>query len=752
MATENPDRVDKRRHRLLSGDLGAVIIFALLTILFFWPYLNPVAGQRIYFPQGDFTHQFFAYRALSYRSLSQGDLPLWGSCLFSGYPFQADPQSALFYPPTLLLQGLLLMSGFPDYPLSALVFEVIFHVFLTACFSYLFLRSQVGDRRAALFGAVVFGFGGFLTSYPLLQVAILEGVTWFPLALWGVNQCLRKGNWGFLILSGVALAFSILAGHPQTSFLVLLATGAFTVFAGWREKVGKGRTVAYLALLVSGAAALSAIQWLPSWELLQYSARPSLSIQEAGGGFPFEDILQLVITRVVSFWHPLYVGILPLFLAAFAWAGPRHRRADVLFWSGLAAAALLLSFGNNSPAFRLAYLFFPGYRLFHGQERHALLVSFALSVLATFGAAALFAPLSTGSRRWLRRAIGFFPVLLVLGLLAFAAVFYTPARVSLPEKLLSLPERLPVSLVFVLFTLVLLAARLLFPKRQIMPALGALALVVIDLFSQNQAVNASGPYQLFPVTPLVRPMVEDQGLFRIQDDFRLPGHTACMLGLKELAGMSPLRLASYEAFLERVPERVRFELLAVRYVVSWRQEIISQQGEWVESQVLYEDDEGTRLHRLQEPQPWAFVVHEVQFARDSDDAFTLLSAPGFDSLRTVILEEPLPVPVRGGSGRAEVVLHQPHQIILEAELDEPGVLVVSEIFYPGWNAYVDGQRVPVYRANGILRAVLLDAGSHQVRMAYEPLSFRVGALISVISWLVLIATIFWRSRKRSVRT
>ena len=122
------------------------------------------------FASGDFTLQFLAFRRFGLSELQQGRWPLWMPCVDSGYPYFADPQAASFYPPALLNYAGHLISGTPEFSLSALQLEAALHILLAALLTYLFLRGEVRSRAAALIGALVFAFGGYLDRLSCVAV------------------------------------------------------------------------------------------------------------------------------------------------------------------------------------------------------------------------------------------------------------------------------------------------------------------------------------------------------------------------------------------------------------------------------------------------------------------------------------------------------------------------------------------------------------------------------------------------------
>jgi uncharacterized membrane protein YfhO len=85
---------------------------------------------------------------------------------------------------------------------------------------------------------------------------------------------------------------------------------------------------------------------------------------------------------------------------------------------------------------------------------------------------------------------------------------------------------------------------------------------------------------------------------------------------------------------------------------------------------------------------------------------------------------------------ARVVSYAPERVVVEVEADRPGNVVLTDAFYPGWQATVDGSEVPILRAEPYFRAVPVEAGRHRVEFAYRPLSLRLGSALSGLSMLV----------------
>ncbi|MCS6774059.1 MAG: hypothetical protein NZ693_08105, partial [Thermoflexales bacterium] len=571
-----------RRLPQLAASLMPVAALIGLWFLFFWRVLVATGSDRLTFQQGDFTLQFLAYRQLAYRQLSQGHFPVFEECLYSGYPFQADPQSQVLYPPVLIALLLGQALGWQTYPLEALEWEAALHVLWADLGTYLFLwRSLRLHRLAALFGALAFGFGGYLTGYPILQTGILQTAAWLPWLLMALRKLSYAPRWLLSALAaGATAALALTAGHPQT-LLFMLYAGAF-LFVVWGRSALSWRAI-FARGAVAGAFAvgLSAAQLVPMLSFMLGSTRTAIPYEEVARGFPLQDVSLFLVTGVTNFYQPFYVGIATLILAVLA-PGSARRKHHV--WIVLALAALVLSFGANAFGFDLAYWLAPGYRLFRQQERHAFVVSFALAVLGALGAHTLLGPISPAGRlrvaqagqallRWAGFGLATFLVLLFL--IQYRAI-------TSAQDLSNVPSRVALLVVGLFGAAGLLLWRggeLRLVRRQWGGAL--IALLVFDLFTANRYTVTQPRAEPFPEHPLLKPLLAEpppDRWVRLFDEYALPLNRACVAGLNEVGGGSPIVPAHYKAYLERTPEHVRLLQLNVRYAATWRGAMQTPEG------------------------------------------------------------------------------------------------------------------------------------------------------------------------------
>jgi hypothetical protein len=736
-----PERIGKwLTKRAWHADVAAFAALTLLWAFYFWRVLTPNPLNQVSLPEGDYSGQFVAFGAYQARRLLAGALPLWNPFNYAGHPFIADTQAAVLYPVRLLTILISHLTGGWSY--AALQFETIAHYWLGSVLMYLFVRTIARSRIAGLVSAVIVTYGGYLTGYPPLQLAVLEAGIWLPLCLLGVYKATegpdesiltaQQGRW--LVLSAAGLAISLLAGHPQTGLFISYTLIAYLLYRAVRQGF-RWQSILLAVLLVFGLGyGLAAIQLLPGLEYTRYTIRAGYGYEALAGGFPFSDLITILLPNVLTVWSPLYSGIAALALAAFAlWSNEKSAR----FWGIVVAVALVLSFGGATIFYRLAYLLAPGFSWFRGQERAAYVIAYGVAILAGLGTAAL-----QHRQVWPRQWQRILSVFAALCWLVAVEVFIVDQ--ALPDA--QLFDLLKATFFLgILSTLCwLLIGRLGHRASQVWWPAALLALVVFDVFS-NTIDNDWEPIPVSErdlISSLATPMLDDPALFRIDAQLGLsnrgPGENyGTMIGLQDIRGTSPLLLASLDRYYA-LPQYRLHQLLSVKYVLTDWQELE------VPSTILGETaigDSTAYLHQIDSPTSRSWMVYQVMTTPDDGQALGWLSDPSFDSARTVILEtQPdLALPAEPPANpQVSITSYQPERIVLAVDTPNDGVLVLSELDYPGWRATVDGQKQTIWRANAGLRALPLRAGNHQVVFTYRPLSVTIGGILSVVCVLALL--------------
>lgn len=162
--------------------------------------------------------------------------------------------------------------------------------------------------------------------------------------------------------------------------------------------------------------------------------------------------------------------------------------------------------------------------------------------------------------------------------------------------------------------------------------------------------------------------------------------------------------------------------------------------------------------------PRAFLVHQAEISSGDEATLVRLRDPTFDPAQSVILsaEEGLSpdqealywqeagVPGEDKPPVAEVTIleYAPERVLIQANSQAAGYLVLSDTYYPGWTATVDSRPAAIHRANLMMRAVRLGPGTHQVEFRYQPTSLQIGVWISGAAWVawIVVITLAWSRR------
>jgi hypothetical protein len=223
--------------------------------------------------------------------------------------------------------------------------------------------------------------------------------------------------------------------------------------------------------------------------------------------------------------------------------------------------------------------------------------------------------------------------------------------------------------------------------------------------------------------------------WRLVREAGLP-NTPLLEGIAAVDSFDPLRPSRYVAFrdaLEEAPPARQDRLLAL-LDVGWRAEEALERA----SGVRYVPVVGAARARL---------VAEALWVEGPEAALEAVSAEGFDPDEVVILEGGRPADTSShATGGTAVVVTQGDPNRVEVETQGGGWLVLSDAFYPGWQARVDGERASIYHADSLLRAVWVPAEGHHVEFVYRPASFYIGAGVSALAWALLAAVwVRWRN-------
>jgi hypothetical protein len=238
--------------------------FAIAVLVFYW---NPLTSPNTT-PQWDTIDYHYSVQKFASEELRSFQLPHWSEFSYSGFPFLADPQVGIWYP----LNWPFLLAGITPH---ALQWEIATHVLLGLVGAWLLAGLWLGSPWYAAVTAVLYGFSGFFAGHAS-HLGMLQTAAWLPLLLYGLHRSIRSGNRLTMALTGTASAAMFLAGHFQSALYSFSALGVYGLIVAAMEKKWRTAVVA-LATCAILAVVLSAVQWLPTMELVCHSIRAGMA-------------------------------------------------------------------------------------------------------------------------------------------------------------------------------------------------------------------------------------------------------------------------------------------------------------------------------------------------------------------------------------------------------------------------------------------------------------------------------------------
>ena len=454
-----------------------------------------------------------------------------------------------------------------------------------------------------------------------------------------------------------------------------------------------------------------------------------------------------------------YIGIFPLILAGLALALRRERRTWA--WAGLAGITFVLALGIYAiPHGWLTLL--PGFGQLRAPARLVLLTDFALAALAAIGLDAALRPLEGAARAafekvWRIVAYATAAVLAIGVPLAYLALLLVQDREPATEL------RVSITLIAVLsFAGLLLASLLWLSARRgnwaRATTLGWLAagLVLLDLASLGayQDLGGKNPSLGFE-QPAIAGYLAGQagGPYRIDTRTDIESlwqpDTALLYGFEDVGGVAnPLALADAARYWENLGSRSSrlYDLLNIRYVIAKKDVTL----DWDKFALAFDGDPQLNVYENRRTLPRAFFASKIQPAASHEDAWNAIHAPDFDPATTAVVEG-VSASTSTSSGQVTEIASAPNRLTVKVNADGPALLVLSQLWYPGWQVTVDGraQGSPL-RTNYLFQGVLLEGGSHTVELQFASPLWCTGWVLAGVAGVVLLVScvVSWVRRRR----
>lgn len=708
---------------------------------------------------------FFRHFYVEYVK-AHGTVPLWNPYIFGGLPFIDAFHGDIFYPFSVL-------KFFGNF-YRMLGINLVIHIFFSGIFMYLAARQFKLSKIASSVAAAGYMFSGHLVS---LVAPGHDGkifvITLFPLVMLFLDRAFeRKPILNFTLL-GLVIGIIILSPHPQLSYYALWVVAFYSVFKliNIYLKTKSITNVIKPGLLLTGAIVIglfiSAVQFYPGYVYTKkYSPRAdtkrgydwatSWSLNE-------EEAFSQIVPEFSGtssgegnyYWgkngfkdNSEYAGVISLFLAAIAVFF--SRRKEAIFFGGLGLFAFIYALGGTTPIFRIFYYLIPNVKSLRAPSTIMFVFLFSVSLLAGMAIQYLMDKFSAASAQLQKKLkIYLMAVPAVLLLFAFlysvagesmlsmyCTIFYSGIKEQMIQKnvsmwslaLMNLPNIQTGFWIVFLFITALSGAIMLFISRK----MSALIFLIVPLAIMIDGIRFDSRFvKTFDYRPQFSPNQLTDYFDKLPGQFRVLNYQAVgqdylpYFGTQVVVGYHGNQLRWYDDLLggpklSNLANPVLVNLTGAKYILVPSDTNFPPYYFGPDSLRVGRDFGRVKIMENDNAFPRAFLVGNYEVIPDRKDIYPLIMA-GKSNLRQMVYleEEPAFSPAADSvNGSAEIVSYDVDSVLINVMTDRDALLVLTDNYYFAWEAYTDGQKVDILRADGSFRAVPVKAGTKQVLFKY----------------------------------
>ncbi len=775
-------------HKIYNSNLLVFLLF-LFSVTFFYGIgtdifnvaLAPGDGFVLAFPSKIFST----------------NLSLWNPYIQAGVPVYLNPENQSFYLPSLIIMKIL-PNAF-GYNLSLLLHYALAGFFTFLFLKRLKLNrisAIIGGMCFAFCGFLVIHKG----HLAMINAAIwLPLILYFMERYFEDKKIifliLSAISFSASILAGYP-PVSFYIG------MVIFPYILFKIFSDGKfgnEKIPR-KIVSFIliSLIISIIAFLiSAVQIFSIVETLAYINREIISYTFfAGVSFPFSSLpiflFPLYPYALVISETSVYIGIMPLIFAflAFIW---RKKNYQIYFWSLIVIFSFLLVLGDSTPFYKIMY-HVPIYNMFRIPARNGFELDFALSILAAFGINYIIRDyLSNKAKKWIKISI------LALGIVTFCIICFLVIQYQaisifglikvnseILYKLL-IVNSIYVPLILITISAVFLSLIPKFSKKKIF-WIAIVIFIFIDLFSfghyfgntyYNSSLiedkNTSEVYsfmykendlteiRIFPsekdsikknnfdeifLLPSKYRYFDERSIVAIKNgiypDINVLYKINIINGYYPIGFKDYLNLTSFDVYGENdkysdlLNNSRILSILSTKYVVTSdanKKRIIESIPTY---QKNYETKDGVVIYENKNFLPRARFIEKIINVNSFNESNQILwNDSNFNPSITALVQNYKDTTLLS-PGEVLKTNYQNDEITLSVKTGNNSFLVLSDTYYPGWKAYVDGKETEIYNTNGVMRGILIKGeGIHQIKFVFRPDLFYWGLFISLISFLLI---------------
>lgn len=746
-----------------------------------WKSLH-LDGERILLPHKPIAEDIFRhlvpFRLLGVDLMKQLQPPLWNPYNGSGMPLLATINSGFLDPFNVL---------FFLFPLAiAYGLYIVIQFMLISAGTYLYSRTIGLTKAASLVTTLTFVLSGFVTIR-LIYTIYGTSLAILPFMLYLIEAYRRDPKTRAILLIPFLVFVMTVSTQTQIVIYILSVISIYALLRLFGQSAPlpeRSRKAIHIFMLFILGIGLAAVQLAPTYELMQLSHISPQNSSEVIDKFlvPVQHLLTILIPNffgslaTYNYWGfsdyiqtIAHVGIVPVFLAVLALAGKgiQKNRFHVLFFAGLTTVACMLAV--DWPVSRLFYTIPIPIISTGAPSRIFLLSTFGISMLAGFGFDRLRA-LPIKNRSFLLTSLIFiFSAASLVGIVYYAYRSGYVCDYGVIRDCWRVTFRNTAFAVGAFgVQLCVLVCMILRKRTRLFYGFVAAFFIIFTLpalYNARKVLPRTPTTDLFPQLPVITALqrhTTDARVFGI-GHATLATDLATQLRIYDPQFYHPLYILRYRELLEyanngfAAPQFPRgdasikhfydvddaliyrrnrlLDLDSVKYRLYKKGEVTATPA----GNLIWEDDTWLLL-ATESALPRAYLPARVMTAQTDEEILSTLFDPSFDIHNSALVEQHLDIDVSDdpATGTATIIHYGANRVEVSVDTERDAVLVLTDNYYPGWKAFINGKEKSIFRANYAFRAVAVPSGTNTVSFLYQPDSFRNGLVISFVSFMLVI--------------
>ncbi len=692
--------------------------------------------------------QTLPWKMITIKNLKNLNLPLWNPYSFSGQPLLGNIQSTPF-------QIINIFYLFINYK-TAWAIQIILPPILTSVFMYIFLKNKGLSYIASTFGAIVLPFSGFFTAW-LTWGTVITTAMWLPLLLFTIDKLSKKITPFYYLILTFVLFQTFVSGHTQTAIYVLFTTIIYLIFLIIKNKNTKLAVFTFSSIIL--AIFLAAPQILPSIEFSSLSNRQLDQSYWSGRQdwfLPIKHLIQLIAPDFFgnpttnNYWgvwnyaeFVSFIGLIPLYFASIAII---KTNKNTIFFLALAIVSLILALEN--PISKLPYNYLVPIISSLQPSRIIFLFVFSLSALSAYGLD-YFIKQKVNKEHIIIAISLIFTILLLISMSIFGSKYFIQDQ-SFNAMQTALRNLFIPFIYSILIFLIVILKKVGISQKKIIIIVFSLTLIELFRFSYKFTpfINAS---LIYPPTKITNYLQTQPKPFRVATtDRRIASpNSLTAYNIESVSGYDPLYLKNYATFINSwqnnkaenpssfnrivTPETFQnplTDLLNVKYILTF-DEIQNENY-----QKIFEEGI-TKLYINKKVIPRVFFPQEILKVENEKILLENLTRKDADFNKTAYS---LHLESKNNNliASAQILSYSDQSLQIKTSTNQSATIVISNINYPGWKAFIDKKEADIKKINYIFQSVNVPDGIHFLELKYQPSSFYNGLYLSALGLFITI--------------